>query len=430
MSQESIDAGKPTGTQVGRVRWRIPAVLLVSVIISYLDRNNLSFALPKIAEEYGWTKAQTGEYGMILFLAFFFSYGLANMLFSPLGEKYGARRAIILAVIFFSIFTVMGAAVGRLFWIFFITRVLLGLGEGVHFPMNSKLIKNWFPAHERSRANGLWISGVMIAVILAPVILVPVIDSYGWRVMFVGLGIMGMLVSIPLLVIFVRNSPREHEGVSREEIDYIERGMEDEDEEEGRFWQEVRPILRSGVFWIALAGGVLNNAASYGLMQWLPTYFVEDRGMEFRSLWWATSLPYVIGVAGIAVMSWLGDRTERRAMLAGTGYLICGSIAYFAATGETIRITITLFSIAVFFQMAYTSQEFAILQRIVPKNRIGTGTGFYNGVAMMAGGILGHVIVGEVVAATGSFTSGIVALLSLAFLCGFAMLALGRFLKY
>ena len=411
-------------------RWVLPVILLISVIISYLDRNNLSFALPKIAAEYGWNTKQTGEYGMYLFLAFFFSYGLANMLFSPIGEKYGPKQSIIVAVLFFSFFTIAGAVVGRIFFLFLITRVLLGLGEGVHFPMNSKLIKNWFPMQERSRANGLWIAGVMVAVILAPVILVPVIESLGWRFMFVSLGVMGMLITIPLVYLFVYNTPHEHPAISKAELDYIESGMEEDEEEGDTFWQQIKPMLAKGTFWIVMLGGILNNAASYGLMQWLPTYFVEERGLEFSSLWWAASAPYASGVMGIAAMSLLGDFTQKRALLAGVGYLITGVVAFFAVTSNTIGITVLLFSIAVFFQMSFTSQEFAILQRIVPKNRVGTGTGFYNGMSMMIGGIMGHSIVGGVVSMTGSYTYGIVALLGAAFLAGITMIVLSVFLKY
>jgi len=414
----------------GKIRWQIPLALLVSVLISYLDRNNLSFALPKIAAEYGWTAQETGKYGMILFLAFFFSYGLANLCFSPLGEKFGPRQSITVAVIFFSIFTMLGAAVGHLFWLFVATRIFLGLGEGVHFPMNSQIIKNWFPVQERSRANGLWIAGVMVSVILAPVALVPLVDAFGWRFMFVALGVLGMTVTLPLLWIFVFNTPADHPRLSLAERDYIAAGMEKDEVQAEGFWKQVAPILRQTPFWLALSAGILNNAASYGLMQWLPIYFVDGRGMEFKNLWWATSLPYLFGIAGIAVMSWLGDKTGKRVVLAGVGYLLTGGIAYFAATASSIEMTIILFSIAIFIQMSYTSQEFAILQRLLPKNRVGTGTGFYNGVAMMVGGVLGHSIVGGVVAATGNYTSGIVALLAAALLAGVSMLILSRFLKY
>ena len=57
--------------------------------------------------------------------------------------------------------------------LFMATRVLLGLAEGVHFPMMSQLTKTWFPLHERSRANGLWVAGIYLAVLSAPLALVP-----------------------------------------------------------------------------------------------------------------------------------------------------------------------------------------------------------------------------------------------------------------
>ena len=414
----------------GRIRWQIPAALFVSVIISYLDRNNLSLALPKIAEEFGWTAEQQGKYDMILFIAFFFSYGLANLLFSPFGEKYGPKQSITIAVICFSIFTILGGVVGQILPLFIVTRVLLGLGEGVHFPMNSKITKSWFPVQERSRANGMWIAGVMAAVILGPLILVPLTDYFGWRAMFVALGILSMAVTLPLLKLFVYNTPREHPRIGEAELNYIEAGMERDEAEGETFWQQIRPILKSGPFWVALTAGILNNAASYGLMFWLPSYFVEGRGLDYKHLAWATSLPYVFGVAGIALWSWLGDKLQKRAFLAGAGYLITAVIAYFAANASGLVLTIVLFSIAVLFQSAYTSQEFAILQRIIPKQVVGAGSGFYNGVAMMVGGVLGNSIVGGVVAATGDMKSGIVALLSTALLAGVATLVLSRLIKY
>ena len=46
------------------------------------------------------------------------------------------------------------------------------------------------------------------------------------------------------------------------------------------------------------------------------------------------------------------------------------------------------------------------MQRLVPRNQVGTGVGLYNGLAMMIGGSLGPVVVGGVVSATGGwFTS-------------------------
>jgi sugar phosphate permease len=413
----------------GKLRWQLPAVLLVSVVIAYLDRLNVSLALPYIAEEYGWDTSTTGTYGGILLSIFFVGYGLANMLLSPLGEKCGPRKSLTAAVVAFSIFTIAGAVVGSIFRLFIVTRFLLGVGEGIHFPMNSKLTKNWFPTEERSRANGMWVSGILFSTLLAPIVLVPVIEHFGWRFMFVALGILGMAFTIPLLLLFCYDTPREHPKISEAEIEFINAGMEPEEPEGTGFWNQVRPFLKKKTFWLQMLGGTFNNMASFGLIMWFPTYLVKGRGLDFGDLE-VLSIPYAVGIFGIAVMSWLGDKTERRAFLAGSGFILTGIFAFLAASADTIHATIALFAIAIFFQMAFTSHEFAILQRILPRNRVGTGTGLYNGVTMLVGGGLGPVIVGVIVGITNNYTAGIMAILGLAFLAGIDMIILSRILKY
>lgn len=413
----------------GRVRWRIPFVLLVSVVIAYFDRLNISLALPKIAEEYSWATDEMGKGGMLMGI-FFAGYGLANIFLSPLAEKFGPRKSLFAAVILFSLFTMAGAAVGSIFALFVIVRLLLGLGEGVHFPMNSKLTKNWFPVHERSRANGIWISGVLLATFLSPILLVPVIEHFGWRAMLVLLGAFGMLVTLPLLWRFCWNTPGECPAIEKAEIDYIQSGMEEDEPPQEGFWRQVRPFLKNKIFWVVLVAGVCNNFASYGLLMWFPTYFTEGRGSEYDQLAYALPLQYGSGILGIALMSWLGDKTRRRALLAGFGYLATAVLAYLATRSDAIVMTVALFSAAIFFQMSFVAQEFAILQRILPKNRVGTGTGLYNGVAMFMGGGLGSWIVGESVAATGSYDTGILVLVGAALAAGVTMLFLSRLLRY
>ena len=429
MDTGSVGAKAVVG--VGNVRWRLPFVLLVSVLIGYFDRLNISLALPQIAKEYGWTVAETGEYGGLLLSIFFVGYGLANIFLSPLGEKYGPRRSLITVVVLFSLFTALGAPAAAAFSAFIATRFLLGLGEGIHFPMMNALTRNWFPASERSRANGTWAAGVMMSTILASVLLVPVISAFGWRTMFVLLGIMGMLITVPLLWFFCYNTPREHPSITEAEIKFIEAGMEEEETlERLSFWGQLKLFLSKKAYWLALLGGTLNNMVAFGLIMWLPTYFTEGRGLDFSDLQFAVSLPYVASIAGIALFAWLGDRTQRRALLTSVGFVIAGTAAYAAATAPPVVLTSAIFSIGILAQSSYTANEFAIIQRIVPRQRVATGAGLYNGLAMMIGGGLGPVIVGSIVAATGSYTSGILTLVGLAFVNAIVLFTLNRVLKY
>lgn len=415
----------------GKVRWSIPSVLLVTIIIAYFDRINVSLALPKIAESYGWTAAQTGQYGGMLISIFYISYGLANIFISPLAEKFGPRKSLLGLVTIWAIFTALGGVVGLLFVPFIITRILLGLGEGTHYPMMNMLTKSWFPMSERSRGNAIYTAGIFMSTLLGPVLMVPMVELVGWRWMFVILGLLGMTVSIPLIFRFIYNTPRDHPRISDAEISYIESGMEEEeDDAESTFWAKIRPFIKSGTFWVAVMCGSANNAFAHGIFNWLPTYFTKERGLPFHDLWYAVSLPMGFSVLGILIWAYLGDKTNKRVIVSCIGPFITAALVFVSINMPTLTGLIAVFAIASIFAMTYAANEFAIAQHILPGKSVATGIGVYNGLTMLIGGGLGPVILGSVVSATSSFYMGIVALAIVSCVAGIMMLILYRLVKY
>jgi sugar phosphate permease len=413
-----------TTVPVGKARWLVPVALLVSVLIGYLDRLNIALAMPAIGRDFGWTAEEMGEYGGMLISIFFVGYGLANIFLSPLAARFGPRRSLMLIVVLFSCFTMLGAPLSYAVLPFAFTRFLLGLGEGVHFPMMSTVTKHWFPAHERSRANGIWVSGVMLSTILAPLIVVPLINAFGWRAMLVALGVLGMAVTLPLLWYFVYDRPADSPRISDAERDYIASNIEpDVDEHNWKF-------LANPVFYLALLAGVLNNFCAFGIIMWLPTYFTEAKGVPFASLSYAASLPYAIGFTGLAVSAFLGDWLQRRALLAGLGFLLAAGLLYMATLSTMLPAIIAAFAAAVFFQTFYTAQEWAILQRILPHRSISQGAGVYNGTAMLVGGGAGTALIGKAVSVTGNYDTGMFMIMTVAMAAGVTLLVLSRVIRY
>ncbi|OWY68689.1 hypothetical protein B7486_24385 [cyanobacterium TDX16] len=284
-------------TQV--VRWRIPIVLAVTVFVNYLDRNNLALALPRIARDFGWSDRQVGAHGEWLLGAFFLSYALSNMLLSPLAERFGLKRSIIAAIAAFSLFTILSAPLGQSLTALIVLRLLLGLGEGVHIPMLSAITSRWFSPNERSRANAIWGAGIILAVGSAPLLIIPIIQAVGWRIAFAILGTVGMLVSLPLVWFFVEDKP-QHQQNPPELVD----------EAQGANYQ------RDWRFWLITLGGALNAFCAFGMLNWLPTYFNRAKGIDFERLGYPLAIVFTAGIIGIALMAYLGDRLQRRALLA------------------------------------------------------------------------------------------------------------------
>ncbi len=190
-----------------RNRWVIPLVLAVTVFVHYLDRNNLPIVLPQVAREFGWSDQQTGQYGQYLLGAFYLTFGLAQILLSPLAERFGVKRSLMLSILGFSVCTMLfyplGGSLGALIGL----RLLLGLAESVHMPMNSALVSRWFSPHERGRANSIYVAGILVALAVAPLLIVPLTERFGWRMTFALLGFAGLAISLPLVARFVSDRP-------------------------------------------------------------------------------------------------------------------------------------------------------------------------------------------------------------------------------
>ncbi len=118
-----------------------------------------------------------------------------------------------LSVVAFSSATALNAPFGASVAALATLRFLLGMAEGIHFPMSSAIVSRWFPLSERSRANGLFILGVQFAIVAGPFIMVPLIDQFGWRSMFLALGAIGLLFALPAVIGLLRDDgPYRHVG--------------------------------------------------------------------------------------------------------------------------------------------------------------------------------------------------------------------------
>lgn len=409
-------------------RWRIPIVLGLTLFINYFDRNNLALALPRIAEEFGWSDREIGSNGELLLGAFFVSYALSNMALSPLAERFGPKRSLIVATLAFSLFTMLTALPGLSLFGLIILRLLLGLGEGVHIPMLSAITSRWFPRGERSRANAIWTSGILFATASAPLIIVPLIDSVGWRPAFALMGFGGMVLSIPLIQYWVQEQPDHTSGLTTRELASTPAVLETPPDQQEKLSNA--SYLKDHCFWLAVFGGILNAFCAFGLLNWLPTYFNRAKGIDFEDLGWPLALVFTAGIVGIAIMAYLGDKFQHRTLLAGIGFLGAAIMVYLASISNTLTLLVCFFALAVFCQGAYGAQEYAIVQRLLPANRVGAGTGLYNGLSVLFGGVGGSLIPGSIVAATGSFDAAILSIVGGGLLASFTMIVLARLIRY
>lgn len=364
-----------------RLPWHVPLILAVTFIVHYLDRNLIAFALPRMAQELHWSDRQMGNYGQYLLGAFFLSYGLAQLLLSGPAERFGAKRSLVLVIIGFSCVSMAMGPLGGSLAMLVALRLLLGLAESVHVPMMGVITARLFPRRVRARANAIWNVGIIVATATGALIVVPIIATWGWRNAFVIIGAAGLVIALPLVLLFVQHTkpaPGTVSGAPR-----IYRGTPD--------------------YWLYVGIGVLNAFCGFGILGWLPSYFVRAKGIDFAALGWPLSIVFGAGVVGTLAIAWLGDRLQRRVLLAAIGFA-CAALALVLAMPTTALVPmVSLFALAVFCQSAFQAQEHATIQQLAGDVDVGAATGTYNGISLMLGGVVGSMVPGAIVAATGSF---------------------------
>lgn len=368
----------------------------MTFLVAYYDRLNISLALPLIAIEQGWTDAEIASNGSLLMGLFYAGFGIANIFLTPFGARIGPRKSLLVIIVLWSLFTGLGALASQIMLVFMASRVLLGLSEGVHPPMMNQLTNSWFALNERSRANSVWFSGLFLSILTAPIVLVPIMETYGWRSGFYVLAIGGVLISLPLVFRYVHDRPSMHPRIEKSLAAELERNAGTSNVELLPTWH----LLQERRFQIIMLGGILNNAVALGVAGWLPTYLSQLDGVSYGDLNYLAAIPYGASLLGLAMWAYIGDKTNRRAVVAAIGYLGAATLAagaLLAGDANIVWLTVLLFSMSVFCVSAYTASEFALVQKIVPRARVANGVGLYNGITTLIGGGLGPFIVGGIV---------------------------------
>ena len=378
-------------------RWLVLGVSWIVFFVAFLDRVNLSVAMPLISKEFSLSPEQVGY----LFSAFFISYTVFQIPGGYLSDKVGPKKVLLVALVWWSIMT-MATGVARTFSQFFIVRVLFGIGEGLQPPCAFKLNSNWFPNQERATANAIFTSACSFGPAIAPSIAVAIIGLWGWHALFYIFGALGFVI-MPLLYFFVKNSPEEDPDISKEELEYIKSGQTEivtqttDSEEVG-----LMSVLKNrNIVLLALTYfGFM--CAFFGLLSWLPSYLVKARGFELVKMGIFSGLPFLaLGIAQ-PFGGWLSDKVfkGKRKIQAMVVNLAAGPVLYGVVVAPTETVAMALLVCTGFLVGMAFGPLWAMPMESVKRSYVGMATGVMNAGGSI-GGILSPIIIGYLVGMSG-----------------------------
>jgi ACS family glucarate transporter-like MFS transporter len=186
-------------THPSRTRWLIVALLFLINVITFIDRVNISVAAHYIMPEFGLTEVQMGS----IFSAFLFSYAVFQIPGGWLADRFGPRRVLTGAIVWWSIFTTLTAVAGHSFLAslfgtvgaFIVIRMLIGIGESTAGPNCNRMIAVWAAPQDRGTALGIALSGLTMGAACTPPLIAWIMTTWGWQSTFYVCGALGLLVA-------------------------------------------------------------------------------------------------------------------------------------------------------------------------------------------------------------------------------------------
>ncbi len=286
------DASTSGGRPIGRLRWWIGALLFLSTVINYIDRQTLSVLGPTLKDQYRWTNS---DFALVI-IAFRVAYTVGQAGAGRFLDAVGTRAGLTVTVAFYSVAAMLTSLAGglRSFCVF---RFLLGAGEAGNWPGATKAVAEWFPRRESGWAVALFDSGSSIGAAVAPLLLVGLLHVFGsWRPVFLITGALGFFWL--LLFRWSYHPPETHPRISREERDYILADRDEDDRAAARAPSvSYATLLRIPQTWGIIIGKALTDPVWFFITDWFAIY-LASRGFSLEHGLLAFWVPFVAADAG------------------------------------------------------------------------------------------------------------------------------------
>ncbi|WP_213991258.1 MFS transporter [Sodalis sp. dw_96] len=377
--------------------WYIMPIVFISYSLAYLDRANFSFASAAgINDDLGITKTISSLLGALFFLGYFF--------FQIPGAIYAERRSV-KNLIFWCLLLWGGCAsltgIVSNIPMLMVIRFSLGVVEAAVMPALLIYISNWFTKSERSRANTFLILGNPVTVLWMSVLSGYLINSFGWREMFIFEGIPAIIWAF-CWWFMVNDKPAQAKWLSADEKQALQQQLSKEQQEikAVRNYAEAfrsRNVIILSIQYFAWSIGV------YGFVLWLPSILRNGMEMGMVQAGWLSAVPYLAATIAMILVSWASDKLQKRKIFVWP-LLLIGALAFLSSYmlgAHHFWGSYTLLVIAGAAMYAPYGPFFAIVPEMLPRNVSGGAMALINSMGAL-GSFVGSWVVGYLNGATGS----------------------------
>ena len=271
-------------------------LLGAALMINYIDRGTISTAAPVLEKELHLAPEQLGW----VISAFFWAYVCAQPLVGWCADRLGAARVLATGFAIWSLATVTtGLSTGVRTLVG--ARLVMGAAESVTYPSALALLAQRVTDRHRARATSILQLGGMIGPALGTTLSVMIMERYGWRTMFIALGLASLLWLLPWRRQLRAPSANRSTDSPRRSPSYAD-------------------ILGQRGLWGTVLGNFCSNYAFYFVFSTLPLYLVHERGLSLLKMGTLTSGFYVCDAISVLATGCLLDAWTRRGVSPNRAY--------------------------------------------------------------------------------------------------------------
>lgn len=408
------------------MRYVILAFVFINIVINYMDRTNVSIAMPELSREIGLTTVQQG----LIFSAFGWIYAAMQIPGGILLDKFGSRIMYTISLFGWSLMTVFQSFIGSF-------ASLMGLRLGVGFfeapvmPANNRAISYWFPEDERGSAIGIYSSAQFLGLAFSTPLLYSIHNTVGWRGLFIITGIVGILWSVIWYVFY--SDPEKSKFIGLDELNYIKEGgaitddtIEEKAASKPRAELNVKNLKQ--LFSRRLIGIYIGQFAISGtfwfFLTWFPTYLTKAKHVNFLQSGMLSSIPYLAAFCGVILAGFTSDKLIKMGKspsFARKFPVIAGLLLTLFILGANFvsdPTMIILFMSIAFFGNGLATITWVFVTALAPKKLIGLAGGIFNGCGALSSIVI-PIVIGFLVS-SGNFSSAILFIALIALIGAFS----------
>ena len=383
--------------KIRHLRWWITALLFVSTVINYVDRQTLSILARTIQDDLGMSDL---DYSYVV-QAFLFAYTLTFLFAGRITDWLGTRFSLAAFITWWSVAN-MASALSTSAFSLGIYRFLLGVGEPGNYTAAPKAVSEWFMPRERGLVVGIYTAGATVGATIAPPLIAVIATAYGWRATFVLTGVLGLLWVIPWLWLY--RPPAEHPRLTEDErlltpsVDAPHTTLTRVSE-----WERWRSLLNRRETWLLLSSRVITDPVWYFYLFWFPKYLSDARHLTLTEVGMLAWLVYLAADAGSIVGGWASGALIKRGMSAINSRVRVMTIAAcllplspLVALTSSLKVALVVASIAALAHLAWQVTLGALIIDIYPQHLVATAFGIVaagSGLGgMLSTGVVGHLV--------------------------------------